>query len=299
MLEARQTNRFAFIFFLYFTAASFTLNIFPVFSSFSYVELMIANYTLCFLPFICFYFIFTKKPLRKTLRLNWLGWKNLLLVILLAFAAQPLMMFFSFFTELFFENPVTAVLDFLASSNFFAVLFAIAVMPAVFEEIVMRGIFLSGYRAFHPAKAAFAVAFLFALFHMNPQQFLYTFSFGLLFCIFVHRTNSIFASVIPHFIINSISVFSIFSAESDALMPSPPMTVLFLSVSLLALLSLPIFAGLLYLFFKINPLPLPSENKDALTDIGLEEPAPKARFFTPSTILLCIFSLALTFLPYL
>lgn len=293
MLEARQTNRFALVFFLYFTAASFAINFFPVFSFLSYVELMAVSYFLCFLPYIFFYFIFTKKPLRETLRLNWLGWKNFFLVILLAFAAQPLMMFFSFFTELFFENPVSAISDYLASSNFFLVLFAVAVLPAVFEEVVMRGIFLSGYRTFHPAKAALAVALLFALFHMNPQQYLYTFSFGLLFCIFVHRTNSIFASIIPHFIVNSISVFSIFSAGTEAAAPIPPVTVMFLSVSMLALFSLPILAGLLYLFFRINPLPPASGNPQSSGDT-----VPKARFFTPATILLCIFSLGLTFLPY-
>ncbi len=203
MLETRQTNRFALLFFLYFIGVTLGLAFFPPFYSLSYAEQSMLDYVLAFLPPICFYFLFTKKSPRETLRLKPLGWKNLILVVLLSFAVKPLMAFFSYFSQLFFPNPVEASSGAIYSSSFLPMLFTIAVLPAVFEELVMRGIVLSGYRSFGTLKASLATGFLFAMLHLSPQQFLYAFCVGALFCVLVQRTGSIFSSMIPHFLINA------------------------------------------------------------------------------------------------
>lgn len=299
MPETKQTNRFALIFFIYFIVVSYALAFFPAFYSLAYAEQMILIYLLAFLPPICLYFFVTKKNPRDTLQLHWLGWKNLFLMILIGFAIQPIIAFFSFFAGLFFSNPVEETADTIHSSGFFMMLLTIAILPAVFEEIVMRGIILSGYRSFGTIKASLATALLFAMLHLNPQQFLYAFCTGFLFCIFVRRANSIFSSVIPHFIINGSTVFSIFfsSADVSSNLPDPPMTTVFLSISLLTLLSLPFFIGLLYLFFKINPAP--ADEKSLCNKECVEAPMPKARFFTPSILLVCVIFLLVGILPYL
>lgn len=295
MMEAKQTNRFALLFFVYFIGISLGLAFLPAFYSLSYAWQMILDYLLAFLPPVCLYFIITKKSLRETLCLKPLGWKNLLLVLLLSFAVQPLMSFFSYFSQLFFPNPVEASFDAIYSSSFFPMLFTIAVLPAIFEETVMRGILFSGYRSLGALKASLATGLLFGMLHLNPQQFLYAFCVGILFCVLVHRTGSIFSSIIPHFIINATSVVGIFSAGGDAAATvSPPATLVFLSVSMMALFSFPVFAGLLYLIFKVNPLPA-----EPVTSFPTEEPLPKARFFTPSVILLCVIYFLLGILPYL
>lgn len=295
MLETRQTNRFALLFFLYFIGVTLGLAFFPPFYSLSYAEQSTLDYVLAFLPPIYFYFLFTKKSPRKTLRLKPLGWKNLVLVVLLSFAVKPLMAFFSYFSQLFFPNPVEASSDAIYSSSFLPMLFTIAVLPAVFEELVMRGIVLSGYRSFGTLKASLATGFLFAMLHLSPQQFLYAFCVGALFCVLVQRTGSIFSSMIPHFLINADTVIGIFSAGTDtSAAVSPPATILFIYVSIFALLSLPILAGLLYLFFKVNPLP--AEPAAPLTE---KDPLPKARFFTPSILLLCVVYILLGILPEL
>ncbi len=295
MLETRQTNRFALLFFLYFIGVTLGLALFPPFYSLSYAEQSTLDYVLAFLPPICLYFLFTKKSPRETLRLKPLGWKNLILVVLLSFAVKPLMAFFSYFSQLFFPNPVEASSGAIYSSSFLSMLFTIAVLPAVFEELVMRGIILSGYRSFGTLKASLATGFLFAMLHLSPQQFLYAFCVGALFCVLVQRTGSIFSSMIPHFLINADTVIGIFSAGADtSVAVSPPATILFIYVSIFALLSLPILAGLLYLFFKVNPLPaVPA------THLAEEEPLPKARFLTPSVLLLCIVYFLLGILPEL
>ena len=65
MLETRQTNRFALLFFLFFIGVTLGLAFFPPFYSLSYAEQSMLDYVLAFLPPICFYFLFTKFELLR------------------------------------------------------------------------------------------------------------------------------------------------------------------------------------------------------------------------------------------
>jgi membrane protease YdiL (CAAX protease family) len=77
-----------------------------------------------------------------------------------------------------------------------------ALMPAFFEEMYFRGIIFSNYRHVEIKKACLMTGLFFGLAHMNPQQFLYAFIMGTIFCYFVYRTGSIFSSMLSHFTIN-------------------------------------------------------------------------------------------------
>lgn len=46
---------------------------------------------------------------------------------------------------------------------------------------------------------------IFGIIHMNPNQFVYAFAMGTLFAYVVYITNSIFASMICHFLFNGTS----------------------------------------------------------------------------------------------
>ena len=81
-----------------------------------------------------------------------------------------------------------------------------AVFPAIFEEITCRGIFLSGYRGVNLYTAALLNGLYFGMLHMNMQQFVYAFAFGFLCCLLVIGADSIWASVLAHFIINGVQV---------------------------------------------------------------------------------------------
>jgi hypothetical protein len=52
---------------------------------------MLLAQLISFLPPIAAYFYFTKKDVRKTLRLNPLGWKNALIIFSFGVSIQPLM----------------------------------------------------------------------------------------------------------------------------------------------------------------------------------------------------------------
>ena len=106
MTQTTQTNRFALFFFLYFIAVSIGLSLLMLTGIFSDQSYLLISQSVCYLPPLLFYFLHSKKPVRQTLRLHPLDWKNVLLLISFSFAIQPLMSFLSFLTTLFFPNPV-------------------------------------------------------------------------------------------------------------------------------------------------------------------------------------------------
>lgn len=300
MTQTTQTNRFALFFFLYFIAVSIGLSLLMLTGIFSDQSYLLISQSVCYLPPLLFYFLHSKKPVRQTLRLHPLDWKNVLLLISFSFAIQPLMSFLSFLTTLFFPNPVMDSAEGVISGGLIPAIFSIAVFPAVFEELSFRGIFLSGYRFLGKWKRAFVCALLFALLHMNPQQLPYAFCVGFIFCFLVERTNSIWASILPHMLINGTTVYSMFAEPDAYLEAASSMTTgneieILASIGLMALLSLPTLAFLLYLFLKVNP----EETDFTFTDADNTEAAYEERFLTPSIYLIFLLFIVVGFLPYI
>ncbi len=295
MTETMQTNRFALFFFLYFIGVSFGMAYLPAMASLSDGMFMLLCQTVCILPPIIGYFIYTKKPVRQTLRLNPLGWKNVILIISFAFAIQPIMSFLSFLMGLFFPNPVEESMEGILASGFGLSFLAVAIVPALLEEISVRGVLLSGYKFLGTWKASFAAALLFGLMHLNPQQLPYAFCVGFIFCFLVERTNSIFASILPHLIINGTTVFSLFSepAAATAAVEMSNSQIL-VSLGLMSLLSIPWLLFLLFLFLKVNP----QEPELPLMDADTGKPY-RERFFTPCIWIIMIIYVLFGILPYL
>ncbi len=78
-----------------------------------------------------------------------------------------------------------------------------AIIPAVCEELLFRGVILHGLRSrFSDAGAILLSALMFALMHGNLQQLVYPFILGTIMGWVVLRTGSLFASMIVHFVNN-------------------------------------------------------------------------------------------------
>lgn len=295
MTETKRTNRFALLFFLYFIGVSVALASIPALAVLSDSEYMLLAQLLCFLPPLLLYFKVTKKDAKKVLRLNPLGWKNILLILSFGISIQPLMSLLSYAMALFFPNPVEQSVGGIQSSGFLLSLLSVAIIPALLEETFSRGILLSGYVFLGKWKAAFASALLFGLLHLNPQQFPYAFVVGFLFCFLVERTDSLFASILPHMVINATTIFSIFSdtAAETAAVPELSEGAILFSLLFVTLLSLPWLGVLLYLFLRVNPprgeLPLSDENG-----------APyRERWITPAIVVIFAIYFVFGLLPYL
>ena len=152
------------------------------------------------------FIIIKKQSLREYLKLNKLYFKDALLIILLAFVCQPIMTLFSLISQLLFANEignfVTAIID----TPYLIFLLLVAVMPAITEEITIRGVVLSGYDDKNIYVSVLVTGLFFGIMHLDPQQFLYAVVLGFILALVVRITKSIFASMIIHFIINGTSV---------------------------------------------------------------------------------------------
>ena len=279
MTETRRTSFFALLFFIYFIGVSFLMAYLPLASRLSDSAYMLLSQLICFVPPLLVYFKWSKKNVKETLRLNPLGWKNLLLLLSFGISIQPLMSLLSYLTALFFPNPVEQSVGGIQSSECFS-----------------RGILLSGYHFLGKYKAQFACALLFGLLHLNPQQFPYAFIVGFIFAFLVDRTNSIFASILPHMIINGTTIFSIFATSSETMTTAAaelPQGSVLASLLVVSLLSLPWLAALLYLFLKANP---PREELLLLDENGSPY---RERFLSPAIITIFAIFIVFGLLPYI
>lgn len=94
----------------------------------------------------------------------------------------------------------------LAGAGIVGVLFAVALLPAFFEETILRGIVLEGIKDCGTVAACLLSGLLFAVFHMNPVQTIYQFICGCLFALLAIRSGSVFPSMIAHFLNNAVIV---------------------------------------------------------------------------------------------
>lgn len=83
----------------------------------------------------------------------------------------------------------------------------IAVLPAVVEEHLCRGLMLRGLEDKSGNwRGIVVVALIFAILHLNPYRLLPTFGLGLLLGYIAIQTRSIFPAILGHFINNAASV---------------------------------------------------------------------------------------------
>jgi membrane protease YdiL (CAAX protease family) len=94
----------------------------------------------------------------------------------------------------------------------------VAVLPAIFEELLFRGVLLQGLKGFPVWLAALICGGLFSLFHQNPAQTLYQFFCGVAFALLALRSGSILPTVVAHFCNNAFVLCAEkFSWQADML----------------------------------------------------------------------------------
>lgn len=87
------------------------------------------------------------------------------------------------------------------------VLLVMAVMPAIFEEVLFRGVILNTCESsMGTVRAVLVSGFCFSLFHGSPEQTVYQFIAGCAFAFIAVRSGSILPSVFIHFLNNALIV---------------------------------------------------------------------------------------------
>lgn len=161
------------------------------------------------------YIMLSGNDRKAKFRFNKLGIVNALIIILIVLFAYPISQVLGIITQLLFKDNISETLEGLSSIGLIGQMLVIALTPAICEEIVFRGVVLSEYKRINIKYAAIANGFIFALFHLNPYQFLYTFFIGIILAYLVYITDSFFAGVLGHFTFNGVQVILAFIFSSS------------------------------------------------------------------------------------
>lgn len=153
------------------------------------------------------YVVRNKISIAQAIRLKKMQVVPVILTVIFAIFVRPLMNLVNTISLLFSENIIqNTVSDIVVNENFIVCIIAVAVIPAIFEECVYRGLFYNEYRKLSVRKGIVLSGFLFGIFHMNLNQFSYAFVLGMVFALVIEATDSILATMIIHFITNSYSL---------------------------------------------------------------------------------------------
>ncbi len=103
--------------------------------------------------------------------------------------------------------------------GFLGVFVTVAILPALFEELFFRGVFLRETKEFSFWARVLLCGGLFALYHQNPAQTLYQFVCGAAFALVAIRAGSFLPTVLSHLINNGLIV--VLYAQGIADYPKP------------------------------------------------------------------------------
>lgn len=171
----------------------------------SRIKLMLSHIILFLVPAVI-YFVVTKKNVKKTLRLNKLHIEDIGVIFLISVLTYPLMSCVAIISSMFAKNQVGEYISSISSTPYVVMILLFGLMPAITEEVTLRGVVLSGYNNQSKFKAALITGIFFGIFHLDLHQFLYASVLGFVMAYLVRVTNSIFSSMILHFTVNSMSV---------------------------------------------------------------------------------------------
>ena len=163
---------------------------------------------LCFAGAAVIYFARSKEPVKNAFK--GCKWYYFLLAILLQFglffSLSALNEYFiAFFEMLGYEESLSPIPS-LSGWNLIPALIVIALLPAICEETIFRGILSRNMhaRGWGLLSTCLIAGAMFSLFHGNPEQTAYQFVCGACFTLVAIRSGSIFPTMVAHFLNNAI-----------------------------------------------------------------------------------------------
>jgi uncharacterized protein len=168
------------------------------------------------------------------------------------------------------ENEATGIFDLLLPSKKYGVLFinliVIAMVPALSEELIFRGVFQRIFHGFfkscHPA--VWLIAFIFSAIHLQFYGFIPRFILGLVFGYLYYWGGTLWLPVIAHFVNNAFPVIWSFVNNAEKATSQPEITIW----KQLILLPVPvIICGVILLYFRNKKRNDPGLNKSRYLDI--------------------------------
>lgn len=164
---------------------------------------------LIFLAPVLIYLLLDRGRILGELQIRWLGFSEVLMVLLLGILLLPVVIWINMISMMFAQNYVASTLSEAESTALGLNFLYVALIPAVSEEFMFRGVFFHGYRGAGIRKAALCSGLCFGLLHLNLNQFCYAFVLGVILAVVVEATGSILSSILIHMVINGSSVLSL------------------------------------------------------------------------------------------
>lgn len=167
------------------------------------------------LSFVIVFFLYNKKTntnwIKATGLNNKVNWINIVVCLVVSivsiFGLNGIVSVFEELIALTGYNSNSSLPIPLDNGWWFVVnLIGLAILPALFEELIFRGIILSGLKQYGKVAAIFGSAALFALLHGNISQFIYPFVLGIILGFVVYKTGNVLYSIIIHLCNNTIVV---------------------------------------------------------------------------------------------
>ena len=157
------------------------------------------------------YMAVKRLPYAETVRFKRMKAADILWTVLFGILIQPAITLINAISMVFSEN-VTGVTMLGITENlpFLGGIFIMAVLPAVMEESVYRGVFYNEYSKVHPLKAAVLSGVMFGIMHGNINQFCYAAVLGFVFALLIEATGSILSTMLVHFWTNAASVVMLY-----------------------------------------------------------------------------------------
>lgn len=139
---------------------------------------------------------------------------SVLLTILYVFALFPLITLVNSISMIFVENMVDSISDSVIAMPMWIMLLSMGVISPFVEEVVFRGIFFHTYKRSGRILASIILSsVLFGMMHLNFNQFTYAAVMGVMFCLLVEATGSVWSSFLAHGVFNSIEVIFLYASE--------------------------------------------------------------------------------------
>lgn len=148
--------------------------------------------------------------IRRTFSLRWPGMQRLACAALLPLTLHPLTLEILGNLQWFFPPPPPGMIELskqFKTNQVWLLILAIAVTPAICEEIAFRGFLLAGFRRMGRVKLAVVLSSCaFGFIHMIPFQVFNATLLGLILGAMCVRNRSLFPGIVFHFIYNTLGV---------------------------------------------------------------------------------------------
>lgn len=165
-------------------------------------------------PTILFLVFGEEKVSLDALGFRKIKWSTFFLTVLYVFLLEPLIIAVNAISMLFVDNTVLEASDMILEVPYVRAFFYIAIFAPFVEEMIFRGILFQDYKKDGSTWGAVILsAVAFSFMHMNFNQAAYAFVIGVAFALLMVATDSLWPSILGHFLINGSTTVELFLSK--------------------------------------------------------------------------------------